>query len=103
MNMIQQTIDPEEDGVDFQSFSHGLYIGGRWVRARGGREIAVIDPSTEAVIAAVPDATVEDAADAVEAAAAAAEGWRNTPPRKRSEILRRCYELMIERGETLPR
>ena len=101
MNMIQQNLDPEEDGVDFQSFSHGLYIGGKWVRARSGRQIEVVDPSTEAVIAAVPDATVEDAADAVDAAAAAAEGWRNTSPRKRSEILRRCYELMTERAETL--
>jgi succinate-semialdehyde dehydrogenase/glutarate-semialdehyde dehydrogenase len=102
MNMIQQNIDPEEDdGVDFQSFSHGLYIGGKWVRASSTRQIAVVDPSTEAVIAAVPDATVEDAAAAVDAAAAAAEGWRNTPPRKRSEILRRCYELMVERSETL--
>lgn len=101
MNMIQQNLDPEEDGVDFQSFSHGLYIGGKWVRARSDRRIEVVDPSTEAVIAAVPDATVEDAADAVNAAAAAAEGWRNTPPRKRSDILRRCYELMVERSETL--
>jgi succinate-semialdehyde dehydrogenase/glutarate-semialdehyde dehydrogenase len=101
MNMIQQSIDPEEDEVDFQSFSHGLYIGGKWVQARSGRQIEVVDPSTECVIAAVPDATIEDATDAVNAAAAAAEGWRNTPPRKRSEILRRCYELMVERSETL--
>lgn len=101
MNMIQQSIDPEEEGVDFQSFSHGLYIGGRWVSASGGRLIEVVDPSSEAVIAAVPDATIDDAAAAVDAAAAAAEGWRGTPPRKRSEILRRCYELMVERAETL--
>jgi succinate-semialdehyde dehydrogenase/glutarate-semialdehyde dehydrogenase len=63
----------------------------------------VIDPSTEAVIAAVPDATLADAAAAVEAAARAAESWRETPPRKRSEILRRCFELMVERSETIAR
>ncbi|MDB5552290.1 MAG: NAD-dependent succinate-semialdehyde dehydrogenase [Rhizobium sp.] len=102
MNMTQQNIDPEEDdGVDFRSFSHGLYIGGKWVQASSGRQIEVVDPSTEAVIAAVPDATVEDAAAAVEAAAAAASGWRETAPRKRSEILRRCFELMVERSEML--
>jgi len=102
MNMIQQNIDPEEDDdVTFQSFSHGLYIGGEWVQARSGRHIDIVDPSTEAVIAAVPDATLQDAAAAVDAAAKAAEGWRNTPPRKRSEILRRCYELMVERAEML--
>lgn len=102
MNMIPQSIDPEEDDeVNFQSFSHGLHIGGRWVQASDGRQIEVVDPSTEAVIAAVPDATIEDAAAAVEAAAAAAPGWRETAPRKRSEILRRCYELMVERSEML--
>jgi succinate-semialdehyde dehydrogenase/glutarate-semialdehyde dehydrogenase len=101
MNMISHIDAEEDDDVDFQSFSHGLYIGGKWVRARGGRQIEVVDPSSEAVISAVPDATLEDAADAVNAAAAAAEGWRNTPPRRRSEILRRCYELMIERSDML--
>ncbi|TGS87329.1 aldehyde dehydrogenase family protein, partial [Mesorhizobium sp. M2D.F.Ca.ET.178.01.1.1] len=29
------------------------------------------------------------------------KGWRETAPRKRSEILRRCFELMVERSETL--
>src|SRR5690606_20684997 len=28
-------------------------------------------------------------------------GWAATPPRRRSEILRRCYELMIERKQML--
>ncbi len=100
MNMIYQDIE-EDDDVDFHSFSHGLFIGGKWVDASNDRQIPVVDPSTEAVIAAVPDATVEDAIAAVDAAAAAAEGWRQTPPRKRSEILRRCFELMTERAETL--
>ena len=46
MNMIRQSIDStEEDDVDFQSYSHGLYIGGKWVRARSGRQIEVVDPS----------------------------------------------------------
>jgi succinate-semialdehyde dehydrogenase/glutarate-semialdehyde dehydrogenase len=53
------------------------------------------------VLAAVPDATLDDAAAAVEAAARAASGWRETAPRKRSEILRCCFELMIERQEML--
>jgi succinate-semialdehyde dehydrogenase/glutarate-semialdehyde dehydrogenase len=101
MNMIHQEIREEEDDVNFQSFSHGLFIGGKWVAARAGGQIQVVDPSTEAVIAAVPDAGIDDAAAAVEAAAAAAEGWRTTPPRQRSEILRRCFELMVQRAETL--
>jgi succinate-semialdehyde dehydrogenase / glutarate-semialdehyde dehydrogenase len=86
---------------DPRAAARGLYINGEWRPARDGGLIDVIDPSTEAVLAAVPDATLEDGAAAVEAAAQAAKGWRNTAPRKRSEILRRCFELMSERAEML--
>ncbi|WP_436411661.1 NAD-dependent succinate-semialdehyde dehydrogenase [Variovorax ginsengisoli] len=80
---------------------HDLYIDGQWRSATSGRRIDVVDPSTEALIASVPDATVEDAAAAVDAAANAAVGWRATAPRRRSEILRRCFELMTQRAESL--
>lgn len=101
MNVNQHPSHPDHDRFGFRSFSHGLYIGGAWRPAAGRGRIEVIDPSTEAVIVAVPDATVADAAAAVQAAASATEGWRETSPRKRSEILRRCFELMVERSETL--
>ncbi|MFM9426471.1 succinate-semialdehyde dehydrogenase/glutarate-semialdehyde dehydrogenase [Variovorax sp. GrIS 2.14] len=87
--------------LDFDLLSQGLYVGGQWRAASSGRTIDVVDPSTESVIAAVPDATLEDAAAAVAAAALAAPRWRKTPPRERSEILRRCYTLMTERAEML--
>ncbi|BCG90097.1 NAD-dependent succinate-semialdehyde dehydrogenase [Mesorhizobium sp. 113-3-9] len=98
MNLAQQI---DQDGYDVRRFSHGLYIDGTWRPSSDGRLIDVVDPSSGAVIAAVPDATLEDATTAVEAAARAAKGWRETAPRKRSEILRRCFELMVERSETL--
>ncbi|TPL53628.1 NAD-dependent succinate-semialdehyde dehydrogenase [Mesorhizobium sp. B2-4-2] len=101
MNVPQGQFNEDPDMFDYTTFSHGLYIDGHWRRSSDGRLIEVIDPSTEAVIAAVPDATIADAAAAVEAAAKAAAGWRATAPRKRSEILRRCFELMVERSDTL--
>ncbi|NKK63630.1 aldehyde dehydrogenase family protein [Rhizobium leguminosarum bv. viciae] len=101
MNVNQHSSHPVHDPFGVSAFSRGLYIAGAWRPAAGEGRIEVIDPSTEAVIASVPDATVADAAAAVEAAASAAEGWRETPPRKRSEILRRCFELMVERSEML--
>ena len=39
--------------------------------------------------------------DAVAAAHAAGPAWAATAPRKRSEILRRCFELMLERKDML--
>jgi succinate-semialdehyde dehydrogenase / glutarate-semialdehyde dehydrogenase len=83
------------------SAARGLSIGGGWRPAAGGTTVDVIDPSTEGVLAAVPDAGLEDAAAAVEAAAKAAPDWAATHPRRRSEILRRCFELMTERSEEL--
>ena len=78
--------------------AHGLYIGGKWEKGAG---IPVINPSTGDVLADVPDASVEDAALAVDAAEAAAKGWRDTPSRKRAEILRRWFELMSAHSEEL--
>lgn len=101
MNTFSQALADDQGISDFHTTSHGLYIGGQWRQSADGRVIPVIDPSTEAIIAAVPDATLEDAGAAVDAAAKAAHGWRTTPPRKRSEILRRCFELMTERSEAL--
>ncbi|WP_181708601.1 NAD-dependent succinate-semialdehyde dehydrogenase [Chthonobacter rhizosphaerae] len=88
-------------GPDLSAHARGLFIGGAWRDGETGGRIAVVDPSTEAVLAHVPDATVADAVAAVDAAAAAAPAWAATPPRRRSEILRRCFELMVERADAL--
>ena len=64
-------------------------------------------PSTSSIpppatsLATVASGTVDDAIACVDAAAAAAADWAATAPRKRSEILRRTYELMVERADDL--
>ena len=80
--------------------AEGLYIGGQWQKGGG---IAVLDPSTGNLLAEVPDASIEDARRAVDAAEAAAAGWRATPTRQRSEILRRWFQLMSQHAEELAR
>jgi succinate-semialdehyde dehydrogenase/glutarate-semialdehyde dehydrogenase len=100
MNIATRSAAPDTTGLDLEAFSRGLFIDGKWVEGQGSR-IAVVDPSTEAVIAHIANAGIADAAAAVEAAARAAPGWAATVPRKRSEILRRCFELMTERAEML--
>ncbi len=79
----------------------GLYINGHWQSASSSKTLDVIDPSTESLIARVADADELDGAAAIEAAAKAAPGWADTAPRKRAEILRRCFELMTERADDL--
>jgi succinate-semialdehyde dehydrogenase/glutarate-semialdehyde dehydrogenase len=96
----QTKLTPELD-FDVASLPTDLYINGKWRPGSTGKRIDVIDPSTQTVISSVADASIEDALDAVAVAYQAGPAWAETAPRKRSEILRRCFELMIERKEML--
>ena len=80
-----------------------LMIDGRWTDASDGQTFEVDDPATGEVIATVADASVEDGLSAVSAAAAALPAWSATPPRQRSELLRRTFELMTKRTEDFAR
>jgi succinate-semialdehyde dehydrogenase/glutarate-semialdehyde dehydrogenase len=78
-----------------------LFIGGKWVDSSGGKTFAVEDPATLQTIAAVADATPDDARAALSAAHEQQTEWREHPPRERSEILHRAYETMVERSDDL--
>jgi succinate-semialdehyde dehydrogenase/glutarate-semialdehyde dehydrogenase len=77
-----------------------LFVGGQWIDGSAGT-FDVLDPSTGKVICAVPRAGADDVRAAVGAAADAQPGWAATPPRERSEVLRRTFELMISRKEDM--
>ena len=78
-----------------------LFIGGKWRDASESGTLAVEDPATGESIAEVADATVDDAKAALGAAADTQREWADTPTRDRGEILRRAYELMVERADDL--
>ncbi len=78
-----------------------LFLAGRWVDASSGATFAVEDPATGEALCRVANATPQDALAALTAADDAAAGWAATPPRERSEILRRAYEAMIARKDEL--
>src|SRR5690606_18569339 len=78
-----------------------LFIGGAWRDALAGRTYAVEDPSTGKTLCEVADAGPEDGKAALAAAAAAQADWARYPARGRSEILRRGYELLMERQDDL--
>jgi succinate-semialdehyde dehydrogenase/glutarate-semialdehyde dehydrogenase len=79
----------------------GLFIGGTWGPADGGSTFTVEDPSTRRVLTRVADASPTDGMRALEAASNAQRSWAAVPPRERSEILRRAYEVLMERQEDL--
>ncbi|WP_235495329.1 NAD-dependent succinate-semialdehyde dehydrogenase [Geodermatophilus sp. Leaf369] len=78
-----------------------LYIDGRWRPGSGGERLDVLDPADLSVIADVAVATEQDCMDAVDAAAAAAEGWAATAPRVRSELLRTVFDILTAEAEQL--
>src|SRR5690606_26177581 len=59
------------------------------------------DPSDDQVLAAVADATAEDATAALDAACAVQAEWAATAPRERGEILRSVFEKITERADDI--
>jgi succinate-semialdehyde dehydrogenase/glutarate-semialdehyde dehydrogenase len=73
-----------------------LYINGKWVDAAGGKTVDVHDPATGLVLKSIADASPADGMKALDAAVAAQDAWAATPPRTRSDILRKAFDRVQE-------
>ncbi|WP_425551969.1 NAD-dependent succinate-semialdehyde dehydrogenase [Fodinicola feengrottensis] len=97
----------EERGVQsaektvIQAVHKELFIDGKWRASSTGRSLPVEDPSTGEVLCEVADAGVEDGLAALDAAVAAQKDWAAYAPRERGEILRRAYQLLLDRADDL--
>nr|WP_217276023.1 CoA-acylating methylmalonate-semialdehyde dehydrogenase [Corallococcus exiguus] len=76
-------------------------VGGEWVSPSGASAQEVRSPYTGALIGRVPLTTASGVAQAVEAAKAAAQGWRVTPLRERTQFLQRFRTLLETHVERL--
>lgn len=77
------------------------YIDGQWTDSASGETFAVFNPATGETIAEVSDGIGDDAIAAVEAAKAAFPEWAALTASKRSRILMRWHDLMIENADDL--
>lgn len=75
-----------------------LYIDGEWVDGEDGT-IEVRDPATGDVIHTIANGSVADGKRALDAACAVQDEWARTSARERSDILRRAFDMMMERKE----
>src|SRR3954469_15985429 len=91
---------PERERTVLDAVPKKLYIGGQWVDGAEG-VFDVEDPATRETIAQVADASADDALRALAAAHGKQAEWAGQAPRERGEILRRAYELMVERLDDL--
>ena len=74
-------------------------IAGRPWDPDGEDRIEVVNPATGEVVAAVPEAGSDGAAEAVAAATAAFDGWRRTVPKERGKAMLRLAAAIDERLE----
>ena len=80
-----------------------MQVGGRWIRASERETTPVVNPSTGAVIAHAPVATVEDAQEALEAAQRAQREWSARTPKERAVFLLKISELILADSDRLAR
>src|SRR5439155_13205247 len=90
-------------GVTTEVKTYKLFINGEAVASKSNKTIPVYDPSTEEIIALVPDANSDDVNRAVAAARAAFdEGpWATTTPQERGRVLFRLAEKIRQNSAAL--
>ncbi len=69
-----------------------MYINGKFVESRSGKWIEVLNPSTEEVTSRQPDGTVEDVAEAIDAAVKAQKEWAKIPACERAVYLHKLAD-----------
>src|ERR1700740_2611237 len=90
-------------GVKTEVKTYQLYINGEWTNSKSNKTFPVYDPSTEEVIAQVPEAGPDDVNRAVAAAKAAFEEgpWANSTAQERGRVLFRLSEKIRANSTTL--
>lgn len=76
------------------------YINGAWVAARGA-STEVRNPATGVTIARVPDCGANETREAIDAAASALPAWRDRTGKDRARVLRRWFELIMDKQDDL--
>ena len=71
-------------------------IGKEWLgRSQSGQTFDVTNPSTNEVLATLPDFTRAEIAKAIDAAHVAQKAWADRTGKERAAVLRRWYDLTI--------
>ena len=74
-----------------------MFINGEWVEAVSGKTREIHNPATGDLVAVVAEGDVQDTRNAVDAADAAKEIWKNTPPMVRAGLLNKAADILESR------
>jgi betaine-aldehyde dehydrogenase len=90
-------------GVKTDVRSYQMYVNGEWVDSKSNKTFSVYDPSTEEVIAQVPEANADDVNRAVAAARAAFDNgpWASTTAQERGRVLFRLADKIRQNATML--
>lgn len=80
-----------------------MFINGKWVDAKSGKTMKVINPGNEEIVAEVPAAGVEDVKDAIKAARDTFDSgvWTRLEQKKRSELMLKVVDGLIAKQSEL--
>ncbi len=79
------------------------FINGQWKDSETDKYNDIFNPSTGEVIAKAPCCTEQEVRLAIKAAGDAFQGWSNTPPSKRVQVLYKFRQLLMENMDELTR
>lgn len=77
------------------------YINGEWRDSKNGNSIKVNNPFSKEIVGTVPDMRDAECKEAINAAYAAFQEWKNYSASERGQILRKWYELQMENIDDL--
>ncbi len=76
-------------------------IDGKWQAAEDNAKIAVTNPADGEIVGHIPSLTAKQIEGAINASEKAFKSWRALPAAKRSALLRKWFDLMIEQADDL--
>ena len=79
----------------------GAYIAGEWLNETPHGRYTLRNPVDQAVLIELPRCRETEVRHAIDAAHAAFGPWRRLTAKRRGEVLRRWYELMVEHREDI--
>lgn len=82
-------------------FKDKAYINGNWVAAYDNTTFTVENPYNNQTIATVANCGAKETEDAIDAAQKAFQSWKKVTAGKRSKIIRKWYELILENADDL--
>ena len=91
-----------EDNISYKNlFKPYGYINGEWIDLPKGKSFDIYNPSTNKIIAKMPEMGIDETKYAIESANIAFDKWKKKTAKERCFLLRKWYDLVLENIDDL--